>query len=60
MVEDDERSQDRANRYTCFDYRREMMLAGLNKQLMRQDLSTAEKIALERAIGELEKEIGLA
>ena len=60
MAEEDEGVQDRTKRYTCFDYRREMMLMGLNKQLMRQDLSTAEKIALERAIGELEKEIGLA
>ena len=53
-------SQDGASSYTCFDYRREMMLVGLKKQLMRQDLPVAEKVALERAIAELEEEIGLA
>jgi len=47
-------------RYTCFDYRREMMLVGLKKQLARGGLPEAEKIALERAISDLEEEIGLA
>ena len=46
--------------YTCQDYRREMILVGLKKQLVREDLSEAEKSRIERAISDLENEIGLA
>ena len=48
------------SKYTCQDYRREMILVGLKKQLLRQDLSEAEKSRIERAISDLENEIGLA
>ena len=46
-------------RYTCNDYRQEMMLAGLRKQLAERRLSEAEKEALEEQIHRLEVEMGL-
>jgi len=46
--------------YTCQDYRREMMLAGLKKQLAADGLSEAEKKRIEKSIRELEEEIGLS
>lgn len=47
-------------KYTCQDYRREMMLAGLKKQLAAGGLSEAEKKRIEASIRELEEEIGLS
>ncbi len=46
-------------RYTCNDYRQEMMLAGLRKQLANPDLSESEKKRLEQDIRRLEAEIGI-
>jgi hypothetical protein len=60
MASDSERSQGSPSRYTCFDYRREMMLVSLKRRLAREDLSEAERAAMERAVFDLEKEIGLA
>ena len=41
--------------YTCNDYRAEMQLLGLKKQLNEKDLSPTEKQALEAEILKLEK-----
>ncbi|MEJ2158555.1 MAG: hypothetical protein P8X96_24790 [Desulfobacteraceae bacterium] len=46
-------------KYTCTDYRKEMMLAGLRKQLADPDLSVEQKQQLEFEIKRLESEIGL-
>lgn len=46
-------------RYTCTDYRQEMMLAGLRKQLSDPNLSADQKKRLEREIKRLEAEMGL-
>jgi hypothetical protein len=59
MISDSEGAQVRPARYTCFDYRSEMMLAGLKRRLAGEDLREAEKAEIECAIADLEKEIGL-
>jgi hypothetical protein len=41
--------------YTCNDYRAEMRLLGLKKQLNEKDLSPAEKQAIKAEILKLEK-----
>ena len=46
-------------RPTCNDYRQEMMLLGLKRRLAREDLSDAEKQAIEAQIKILEREIQL-
>ena len=46
-------------RYTCNDYRREMILVGLKKQLTRGDLSEGEKGKLELEIRKIEAEMEL-
>ena len=46
-------------RYTCNDYRQEMMLAGMRKQLADPQLSPSQKEMLEREIRRLEAEMGL-
>ena len=43
------------SKYTCNDYRAEMRLLGLKKQLNEKDLSLAEKQAIEAEILKLEK-----
>ncbi len=47
------------NRYTCNDYRQEMMLAALRKQLADPRLSDTERERLEKEIRRLEMEMGL-
>jgi hypothetical protein len=42
-------------KYTCNDYREEMRLLGLKKQLNAKNLSPAEKQAIEAEILKLEK-----
>ncbi|MGD9366460.1 MAG: hypothetical protein PVH87_12230 [Desulfobacteraceae bacterium] len=46
-------------RYTCNDYRQEMMLAGLRKQLAEAQLSKSRKERLEKEIKRLEADMGL-
>jgi hypothetical protein len=46
--------------YTCIDYRQEMMLAGLMRQLADPHLTAEEKKDLHRQIRRLEKEMGMA
>jgi hypothetical protein len=41
--------------YTCNDYREEMRLLGLRKQLNEKKLSKSEKQAVEAEIARLEK-----
>ena len=45
--------------YTCNDYREEMILLGLNKQLARPDLTAEEREHLLREIARVEKQMGL-
>lgn len=45
--------------YTCADYRLEMLLAGLHRQLADPDLSESQKEQLRIRIRELEKQIGM-
>ena len=47
-------------RYTCEDYRQEMMLAGLRKQLADPHLGEREKEKLAEQIQQLEIEMGMA
>ena len=42
-------------KYTCSDYREEMRLLGLKKQLNEKNLSKSEKQAIEAEIVKLEK-----
>ena len=46
--------------YTCNEYRQEMILTGLRKQLADPKLSEPERKALEEQVQRLEKEMGLA
>ena len=44
--------------YTCNEYREEMILAGLRRQLAREDLPEEERRKIEKAIQELEEAMG--
>jgi hypothetical protein len=44
--------------YTCTDYREEMILLGLRKQLENQGLTKEERQQIEKEILRLEKIIG--
>ncbi len=46
-------------RYTCNDYRQEMILVGLRKQLGNPQLSKTEKDELEKQIRQLEAEMDM-
>jgi hypothetical protein len=46
-------------RYTCTDYRQEMVLLSLKRQLADPGLDSAEKQRLESQIRQLEKEMGM-
>ena len=45
--------------YTCNEYRQEMILTGLRKQLNDPNLSELERKTLEEQVRRLEKEMGL-
>ena len=47
-------------KYTCEDYRNEMMLLALRKRLEEEDLSTKERDRLVAAIKKVEQEMKLA
>jgi hypothetical protein len=47
-------------KYTCEDYRNEMMLLALRKRLEEEDLSTKERDRLVAEIKKLEQEMELA
>jgi len=46
-------------RYTCSEYREEMILAALQRSLQRPDLSVEERKRIEQEITRLEKSMGL-
>lgn len=46
-------------RYTCNDYRQEMILVGLKKRLAAPDLTEAEKKHLEEQIGRIQADMDL-
>jgi hypothetical protein len=46
-------------KYTCTDYRQEMILAGLKRQLAQSGLSKAERDRLNEQIRQLESEMGM-
>ena len=54
-----EESKSKTSTYTCNDYREEMILLGLNKQLQRTDLTPQERDHLLREIARVEKQMGL-
>ena len=54
----EETTQDH-NRYTCAEYREEMMLAGLQRSLNTPGLDQEEKCRLQAQIEELERRMGL-
>ncbi|MBF0211329.1 MAG: hypothetical protein HQK68_10640 [Desulfamplus sp.] len=47
------------SKYTCSDYREEMILASLRQQLANPDLSQEAKESLIKEIEKIEKEMGL-
>jgi hypothetical protein len=46
-------------KYTCNEYREEMILLGLQKRLADPDLSEDEKEVILKEIAEVEKQMGL-
>lgn len=46
--------------YTCTDYRAEMILLSLQKQLAAPDLSPDERDELNKKIAVVEREMGMA
>lgn len=54
-----EKSKHKTANYTCDDYRAEMVLLGLRRQLSQPDLTPEEKAILKARIAEAEKQMGL-
>ena len=50
---------DYSNRYTCHEYREEMLLLGLRRRLADDSLTAAEKEALQKEIAKLEQQMGM-
>lgn len=46
------------SKYTCNEYREEMILLGLRQKLLQPDLTAEEKEKLVKEIARLEKAIG--
>jgi hypothetical protein len=51
---------EKSRKPTCNDYRREMMLLGLKRRLAQDDLSEAEKQAIEVEVKKLEADMQMA
>ncbi|NOR24908.1 MAG: hypothetical protein GQ542_11055, partial [Desulforhopalus sp.] len=47
-----------SSKYTCNEYREEMILLGLRQKLLQSDLTAKEKEKLTKEIARLEKAIG--
>lgn len=47
------------SRYTCSEYREEMMLLGLKRRLHAEDVSEEERKSLEERIKDLESSMGM-
>ena len=54
-----DKSRPKGSNYTCNDYRAEMILLGLQRQLARPDLTPEQRETLEKQIARVEKEMGL-
>jgi hypothetical protein len=50
---------DSPNRYTCHEYREEMLLLSLRRRFTDDSLTAAEKEALQKEIAELEEQMGM-
>jgi hypothetical protein len=48
-----------SSKYTCNEYREEMILLGLQKRLASEDLTSKERENLLREIAEVEKQMGI-
>lgn len=48
----------KSTKYTCNEYREEMILAGLRKQLARVDLTKEQRLKIEQEVLKREKEMG--
>ncbi|MDA3916735.1 MAG: hypothetical protein PF690_07155 [Deltaproteobacteria bacterium] len=48
-----------SKKYTCNEYREEMILLGLQKRLASGDLTSKERENLLREIAEVEKQMGI-
>ena len=54
-----EKMEQKSPNYTCNDYREEMILLGLQKQLAKPGLTPDEKARLLEEIAKVEKKMGL-
>jgi len=52
-------NEQKQHKYTCNEYREEMILAALQKRLQQNNLSETERKRLLQDINELEKKMGL-
>lgn len=52
-------TEQKTTNYTCNDYRAEMVLLGLQRQLAKPDLTPEEKERLKSQIAEAERQMGL-
>lgn len=50
---------EKSGKYTCNDFRQEMILVGLKKRLQKAEMTDEEKRNLLLEIKKLEKEMGL-
>jgi hypothetical protein len=50
---------DSVKRYTCLEYREEMILLGLQKRLASENLTPGEKERLLKEIRKVEEEMGI-
>ena len=48
-----------SKKYTCNEYREEMILLGLQKRLVSGDLTSKEREKLLREIAKVEKQMGI-
>lgn len=48
-----------AGKYTCFEYRQEMVLLGLKRQLEDPALPEAERMCIAEKVRELERQMGM-
>jgi hypothetical protein len=48
------------NKYTCNEYRAEMILLGLNKRLNQETLTKEERLKIEEEIARLESDMDMA
>ncbi len=54
-----EKSETGGQNYTCYEYREEMILLGLQRQLTSPDLTAQEREGLLKEIARVEKQMGL-